>query len=407
MKILLSAYACEPNRGSEPGVGWNWAIELARLGHQVWVLTRANNRPVIESEILRRPQPANLHFYYYDLPAWARWWKKGGRGVHIYYLLWQWGAYLFAREKHTEINFDLVHHVTFVSVRQPSFMGRLQIPFVFGPVAGGDSAPLRLRLGYPMRGMLLDGIRDLANFCVPFDPFMRVTFRQASRIYVTSLQTKALVPKKYHEKTRMRLAIGLDEKWHTAQPEVARKDADGNDRFRVLYVGHFLYLKGMHLGLPAFAELARQHPEVRLTMVGKGPEEKAWKKLVHRLGIAEKVEWSPWLAQEALPNLYLHHDLFLFPSLHDSGGMVVLEAMAHGLPVVCFDLGGPGELVDNTCGAKVEAFLSTQRQAVQDLAKVLGNIHDQHGLLQKLSSGAMRRAEDFKWRNLVDTVYNS
>lgn len=43
MKLLLSAYACELNTGSEPGVGWHWAAEVTRLGHEVWVLTRADN----------------------------------------------------------------------------------------------------------------------------------------------------------------------------------------------------------------------------------------------------------------------------------------------------------------------------------------------------------------------------
>ena len=126
MKILLSAYACEPGKGSEPGVGWHWALELAGLGHETWVLTRANNRPPIEAALAGRPPPAsNPRFLYYDLPAWARWWKKGRRGIHLYYLLWQWGAYRLARKVHARARFHIVHHVTFVSMHQPSFMGNL------------------------------------------------------------------------------------------------------------------------------------------------------------------------------------------------------------------------------------------------------------------------------------------
>ena len=112
-KILLSAYACEPGKGSEPGVGWHWALELARLGHEVWVLTRAKNRPAVEAELVKMPHKANLHFLYYDLPAWARWWKKGSRGIHLYYVLWQWGAYRLATQVHPRERFDIVHHITF------------------------------------------------------------------------------------------------------------------------------------------------------------------------------------------------------------------------------------------------------------------------------------------------------
>ena len=76
------------------------------------------------------------------------------------------GAYQVAKQTHFKIQFDCVHHVTFVSVRQPSFMGNLGIPFIFGPVAGGESAPWRLRFGYGLRGLVLDGLRDLLNFMI-------------------------------------------------------------------------------------------------------------------------------------------------------------------------------------------------------------------------------------------------
>ncbi len=96
-KVLLSAYACEPGRGSEPEVGWRWAVELAGLGYQVWVLTRANNRAAIERGLASRAPIPSLHFVYYDLPGWARWWKKGGRGVRLYYVLWN-GALIVLRD---------------------------------------------------------------------------------------------------------------------------------------------------------------------------------------------------------------------------------------------------------------------------------------------------------------------
>ena len=87
MKVLMSAYACEPGKGSEPAVGWNWALQAARR-HEVWVLTRGNNREAIEAELAESPV-GNLHFVYHDLPRWASFWKRGGRGLHLYYLLWQ------------------------------------------------------------------------------------------------------------------------------------------------------------------------------------------------------------------------------------------------------------------------------------------------------------------------------
>ena len=139
LKVLLSAYACEPGKGSEPGVGWNFALQMAK-DHEVWVLTRANNRSAIELGLCQISS-RKLHFIYYDLPRWARWWKRGSRGIQLYYYLWQIGIYFVARKLHAHIQFDLAHHVTFGKYWSPSLISLLPIPFVWGPVGGGESAP--------------------------------------------------------------------------------------------------------------------------------------------------------------------------------------------------------------------------------------------------------------------------
>src|ERR1017187_3861154 len=114
MKVLLSAYACEPGRGSEPGVGWNWIAPLSRC-HEVWVITRANNRPSIEAA----GGSNSARFVYCDLPRWMRWWKKGRPGILLYYYFWQFQAFLVARKLHVAVHFDIVHHVTFVKYWMP------------------------------------------------------------------------------------------------------------------------------------------------------------------------------------------------------------------------------------------------------------------------------------------------
>ncbi len=140
MRILLSAYACEPGRGSEPGVGWSWATELARSGHRVWALTRAENRASIEGDT--EAKSPHLHFTYYDLPRWVQRMRKCPAGKLLYYMLWQWGAARHVRRLFPSLPFDVLHHVTYVSVRYPSFMGSLGLPFCFGPVAGGERVPI-------------------------------------------------------------------------------------------------------------------------------------------------------------------------------------------------------------------------------------------------------------------------
>jgi hypothetical protein len=219
-RILLSAYACEPGRGSEPGVGWNWATELAQLGHAVTVITRADNRSAIEQN--NSSSECGLRFLYYDLPQWTQRWRRCPGGKPIYYMLSQWFAVRHLRKLFSPLPFDAVHHVTYVSARYPSFMGLLGIPFFFGPVSGGEGVPPRLRSGFSADVRCRERLRDLSNFLVPFDPLMRHTFRLADRILVTR-GTLALVPRRWHRKCEIQLAIGLSSPYFSSARSVEKR----------------------------------------------------------------------------------------------------------------------------------------------------------------------------------------
>ena len=400
IKILLSAYACEPNEGSEPGVGWHWAHEIEKLGHQVWVFTRSNNKRSIENFYQQNTKPEGIDFIYYDLPGWLSFWKKGRRGVHLYYLLWQVGAYRLAKELHKQILFDCVHHITFVSARQPSFMGMLNIPFIFGPVAGGESIPKQLRGGMTFKERVFEKIRDVVNTFVKYDPLMNLTFSKATQIYATSEQTKALLPYKYQANTKIQLAIGVDSTGHEV---VHRKNSGG---LKILFVGNFLYLKGMHYGLVAFKKLLEKSPNSRLTLVGRGQGKILLQNLAIKLGIQDKLDWVKWVGQHELGEIYTSHDVLLFPSLRDSGGMVVLEALSYGLPVICLGLGGPGLIVDGSCGRTIKAKGHTEAEVVRALGEALIELSRSAENLNVLAEGALKRSDTMSWSSLVETVYN-
>lgn len=408
VNILLSAYACEPGKGSEPGVGWRWAIELAQLGHRVWVITRANNRELIEAEQSNRAS-GNLQFIYYDLPAWACYWKKGARGVHLYYLLWQVGALRVARRLTQHTRFDRVHHITFGVFRHPSFMAFLGIPFVFGPIGGGESTPQALRKGYPLRGRLADLIRDISNLMARLDPFVHATFARSTLILCRTRETLSIVPARHKKKCQILSDIGIEMPTFKSEREEglatnAPVPCRGSN-FRLLYVGRLLYWKGIHLGLRALARLRDKVPEARLTIVGSGPEERWLQDLASSLGIAEAIDWIPWIPQIEVLKLYSQHQIFLFPSLHDSGGTVVLEALSYGLPVVCLDLGGPGAIVDDSCGQVVSTAGCSEEEVVALLEKKLELLVNDSETYRKCVLGASTRAAQYQWSKLISCVY--
>jgi glycosyltransferase involved in cell wall biosynthesis len=398
LRVLLSAYACEPDKGSEPGVGWHWATELAHAGHEVWVITRANNSGVIERALARRPV-ANLNFVYYDLPPRARAWKRDGRRVRLYYVLWQWGAYRVARRLCRAVRFDIAHHLTFGVFRHPSFMAFLGVPFVLGPVGGGETAPRPLRRTFHLRGYVTDLARDVANWAVRIDPLMAAVYRRSAATLCKTEETLRCIPARYRAKCLVRVEVGTEP----SGPEAHRGARRHDGCFRILYAGRLVYWKGVHLGLMAFAKLRETHPEAQLTIIGSGPDEAWLRKQAGRLGIGDAVTWIPWMERADVLQAYARHDAFLFPSLHDSSGNAVLEALSCGLPVVCLDVGGPAVLVDAGCGFRVPP--RRPEEAVQGLTEALATLAADRPLAAAMGrAAAVRAQEHFSWQRQVARI---
>lgn len=174
---------------------------------------------------------------------------------------------------------------------------------------------------------------------------------------------------------------------------------------RLLYAGQFLYWKGMGLGLRAVAGAREAGHDVRLTMVGSGREEAGWRNLAYELGISESIEWVGWVNHDDMSRVYREHDAFIFPSLHDSSGNVVLEALSQGLPVICLGLGGPAEIANNECGRVVDVSGKGEGDCIAGLARAIAELAISPETIARLSAGALKRAEDFLWPTVVANFY--
>jgi glycosyltransferase involved in cell wall biosynthesis len=399
MKLLLSAYACEPNKGSEPGVGWNWVQALLRRAYDLHVITRSNNRADIE---MAAPAGNNgAKFVYYDLPRWMQFWKKWPGGIYLYYLLWQIGAYRKAKRLHATEKFDCVHHVTFVSFRQPSFMGLLGIPFIFGPVGGGETMPRSLLKGLPFSGRLAEAIRSAGNSLVKVDPLMHLTFSRAQIIACTTDETLVRIPRRFRGKCVVQRAIGIDK------AEIGTAGSSVKCRNQFLYIGRLLYWKGLHLAFRALNEVRQSIPDATLKVIGDG-KDRAWLMQVARdEGVGEAIEWVRAKPHDEIWREYRESIAFVFPSLHDSGGMVVLEALAAGLPVICLDLGGPGSIVNASCGFVVMTGQNGEQAVVRDLAQAMASMSADNDYRGRLAKQGPRRAAELTWDAAADALYSS
>ena len=399
LRVLMSAYGCEPGKGSEPGIGWNVAREMARR-HDVWVITRANNRGAIESALAQGPTPG-LHFEYYDVPRWASWWKRGSRGVQLYYYLWQWGIHAVARRLHREVGFDVAHHVTFVKYWAPSPLARLGVPFLWGPVGGGDSTPRAFLADLSPASRRYERLREAARWVGERDPLVRLTARRAGLAVATTPETATAVTRIGARRVELLSQVGFaPHEIATAAPVAPRQGA-----FRVISMGNLLGLKGYHLGLRAFARLGEGASEYWI--VGDGPERGNLEREARKLGVSARVRFFGRLPRSEAVARLAECDVLLHPSLHDSGGIVCLEALGAGKPVVCLDLGGPSLIVTAETGCSIAA--RDPAQSVEAMGAALRRLAGDAELRARMGAAGRRRvAEEYNWTRkgeIFDRMY--
>lgn len=388
MKVLISAYSCEPGRGSERGVGWNVAREVARH-HEVWVLTRSDeSKNAIEAELAANPVP-NLHFVYFTLPFWQdslRWGQSGAMQLHYY--LWQIQAYFVGRNLHQEIRFDIVHHVTFVRYSSPSFLSLLPIPFIWGPVGGGESAPLSFWADFNWKNKLYESLRWAWRSIGELDPFTRLTAQRSAIAYATTEDTAKQLRKLGASHIERLSESGISQ---LEIEQLSQCPPPTGSPVRFINIARLLHWKGIHLGLRAFAQA--NLPDAEYWILGEGPELERLQGLTLDLGIADRVKFFGLLPREEVLLKLGQCSALVHPSLHDSGGWVPLEAMASGRPILCLDLGGPSELVTSEIGIKVPAH--SPEQAVNDLAKAMIRLAEDRNLCLQMGQAGQQKVKNY------------
>ena len=355
----MVGHACSPRQGSEPSGTWNWAWQLSSR-HQVLVLAYPHDRVGVEA-FLSEHANDNLKFIWVTLPGRQRF-SPGERGLQSpsLYLLWHTLAYRRAKELHKNVGFDLVHHVSYGSVSAPPLLQGLRVPVIWGPIGGGQRAPVEFcsYFGWAWSREIL------RNLWIDFLRVAPVT-RTAARASVVALATNQETAHLLRELGASDVRLCLDSGIPSEVISSSRSSGSRSEHFTILWVGRMQPRKALPLALEALAQV--REVNVKLLIAGDGEMRGPWENRARHLQVEDRVKFlgtAPW---NELPNLYQRADAFLFTSLRDSFGMQVLEAMGHGLPVLTLDHQGAGTFVPAPAGIKVP--VTDPRETVTRLAE--------------------------------------
>ncbi|MFT7611068.1 MAG: glycosyltransferase involved in cell wall biosynthesis [Parvicellaceae bacterium] len=363
----MTAYAVNPYKGSEDATGWNSAYHVAKY-NRVLLFTRKNNQAEIDRFRAENPRDKvldNMSFFYFDLPNWVMRIKKisGRRGYVIYYWFWQY--YIVNEIKKLQLDFDVAHSLNFHSDSQPHFMWKLGKPTVWGPIGHHPKIEKEFLRPYPIIELIRDRLYYLIKWSFrKLDPNYRKAVERTDHIIGINSSVQDV--------------ISVEQDKFSIIPAVASElpnyvSRDIKRGFTVLSCGRFVPMKGFDLTIESFAKFIKSIPKdkranIQLKLVGKGKQKGLLERLVVEQGISEYVSIVDWVERSEMMNLFNDSSVFLFPS-HEGAGMVIPEALSYGIPVVCLNNVGPGELIDDYSGVRVASLY--REESIVEMANAL------------------------------------
>jgi len=405
--ILLVAYQCGPAMGSVSQIGWEWYSRLS--GHSsvasVTLVTHVRNRPALQaagaplpgSEVIyidtewfagplyrlaRRIFPQSEHsvflvssldYFVFDFSAWR-----------------QLKRCLFKTAQLGGEGYGVLHRVTPVTLAAPTWLGRLGLPTVIGPLNSGLTDPRGFGAIMKQESTWLIRVRGLTRW---LDAAIGSS-RRAARILTASRATLNGVASRHHSRCQPMLENGVELKRFHATPWPAPPSAEWP--LRVLFTGRLVPIKGLDMLLAALRRLAQEGVAVELDVVGDGPMRATWQTMSEAFGLAGHVRFHGALSLDEVASQMQACHVFCLPSVRESGGAVLLEAMACARPVIGLNFGGPGEIIDAEVGSKIE--MQSPEQVTADLAAELKAVIANPAAWRLRGLAGRRRVEaQFSW----------
>ncbi|MGI4830573.1 MAG: glycosyltransferase family 4 protein [Janthinobacterium lividum] len=405
MKLLLMTYECSPYQGSEWAAGWGRVLGAAKVAETHVVTSQANQAALAQARA-EGLLPANV-FVYAPVPDAELQRLERKRVLFAYnyraYHHWQVLALKLVKQLHAREKFDLVHQVNVCTFREPGYGWQLDIPMLWGPVGGTQNFPGRfLPMLSPMEAAK-EGLRTLANWLALRNSRVREAAQHAAVVFAANSTNRRDLANAFDREVELLLETGLHEVTEPDRTRFEKRIANARsaDPLRILWSGELQTRKALPILLRALAQLPI---EVRwqLDVLGDGPLRGRWSQETEKLGLSDRVRFLGRLPFAEAVAAMRAAELFCFTSLRDTSGNVVLEALAAGVPVLCFDHQGAGDMVSDFCGIKLP--VDSPQRAYGDWAQAIQALASDPRRLFAFSRGATVQARHFLWSRNHDRI---
>ncbi|MCX6960781.1 MAG: glycosyltransferase [Verrucomicrobia bacterium] len=393
MKVLIAAITCHPTAGSEAYVGWQ-AVSLLRQEHELWVLTSLWCKQAIEEAVASEEGWEKVHFIYVDehlgerpphpnrliarIQSWTR------------YRSWIHDARWCALRLKNEVNFDLAHHVTYASWRMGSPLAGIGLPWVWGPIGGGERFPLHLFGMLSLTSKIFEIVRAANTAVMRISPGVRLAVKDATIIIPNNQETLKLLGKMGVDEGHMKILsqsfltrgkLNLFSAVHKTSPRCA-------GYLSLVAGGNLEGRKGVSLVIDALLLLKKKRIPFRFIYLGKGPEEEYLKKRVEDLDLSREVVFKSFLHGDEYSEHLKHAHAYVLPSLREGVPLTQMEAMAAGCVPVVAECGGASPMA-RLAGANV-IQVASRNVMISEISRLLSMLWNNEALWRERSDAAVR-----------------
>lgn len=401
-RILISAYSCSPYKGSEPSVGWNW-VKYLSAEYEIWCITRKLNKSAIERWLAENDFSLLTHFIYVDFPFCRRVFPENTTGERLYYVLWHILEFFVICVLSKKVEFDLLHHLTWNSFKFPGFLWLLRNRFAWGPLGGGELIPAEFEKFLGWRGRLFERSRELLTIRARDSVLVKSALKKASLVFVANESTERQLP--IHSSVHFIRELETAVVWND---HIECIDYRKKDVIEILWIGVMVARKGLPILLTALSRLTKKI-SFHLTVVGDGPQKSRWASLARDLDLEGAVDFVGWVRHEEVEAYYRGSDIFVFTSLRDTSGNVILEAMTYGLPIVAFHHHGVSEILTDETAMLIP--VTTPDSVIRNMGSAILELTSDVELRRKIGTNARKRASSvLTWEakfNRIKTAYDS
>ncbi|AKD55341.1 glycosyltransferase family 4 protein [Spirosoma radiotolerans] len=399
-RILVSAYAISPYRGSEYGAAWNTILNLAKE-HKLWVLYGISDEHMGDTDSLKNylkyNHIANVDFIEVranKLALSINLLNKIGFGWMFYlaYYLWQKSAFDTAKRIVDEQDIQLVHQLGPIGFREPGFLWKLNKPFVWGPIGGTVKIDDRLLVGRSTKSKFLFNSKNIINW---------YQLQYSSRVRQAMNRANILIAATSADQQNIKKYYGLPSYLLSEQGPIATLELDDNrylntlDCLEIIWCGTLIDRKNLSLLLQALAFVKRR--KWKLHVVGAGPLLQSLNDLAIALQINDQIEWHGLVERQEALRIMANAHLHIITSITEGNPSVMFEALSYGVPTLTLDHSGMRDTLCERCSIKIS--VNKQPLMLKEIVSRINFLLDNPAFLNQLSKSTVECSHKHSWPN--------